>query len=61
MKHFLAQFETKPQCVLGDENCLFRALSVQLTGSEENHIAVRKVLFDFENVNENVLHSSRRM
>lgn len=54
MKHFLAQFERKPQCVLGDGNCLFRALSVQLTGSEENHIAVRKVLVDFEAKNPNI-------
>ena len=47
MKDFLAKFKRKP-CVLGDGNCLFRALSVQLTGTDENHIALRKISVEFE-------------
>ena len=27
--------------ILGDGNCLFRAISKEITGTEENHIAVR--------------------
>ena len=47
MKDFLAKFKRKPR-VLGDGNCLFRALSAQLTGTEENHIALRKIIVEFE-------------
>ena len=37
---------TKPGriCVLGDGNCFFRAVSVIITGSEEQHMDVRRVL-----------------
>ena len=48
MKDILAKFKRKPQHVLGDGNCLFRALSAQVTGTEENHIALRKIIVEFE-------------
>ena len=36
----------------GDGNCLFRSLSFQLLGSEEEHIAVRTMAIRFENLNQ---------
>ena len=54
MKDFLAKFKRKPQRVLGDGNCLFRALSAQLTGTEENHIALCKIIVEFEAKNPSI-------
>ena len=48
MKDFLSKHKRKPQRVLGDGNCLFRALSVQLTGTEESHVVLRKIVVQFE-------------
>ena len=33
---------------LGDGNCLFRSLSLQLTGTQDHHIKLRKVIAKFE-------------
>ena len=52
MKDFLAKFKRKPQRVLGDGNCLFRALSAQLTGTD--HIALRKIIVEFEAKNPSI-------
>ncbi len=34
--------------VLGDGNCLFRALSLQLTGDQEHHLMLRKIIANSE-------------
>ena len=34
--------------VLGDGNCLFRALSFQLTGIQDHHMAIRKLIAQCE-------------
>ena len=39
--------------VLEDGNCLFRALSHQLTG-EQSHVTLRKIIVDFEALNPQV-------
>ena len=39
---------------MGDGNCPFRALSHQLTGDEQSHITLRKVIVDFEALNPQV-------
>jgi hypothetical protein len=36
----------------GDGNCLFRSLSFQFLGSEEEHLAVRTAAVRFENLNQ---------
>lgn len=33
--------------VLGDGNCFYRALSVCLTGDENNHLNIRKLMAEF--------------
>ena len=33
--------------IIGDGNCLFRALALELTGSQENHAFVRRTLVNF--------------
>ena len=37
---------------MGDGNCLFRALSLQLTGTQDHHLEIRKVIAEFEKTNE---------
>lgn len=34
--------------VLGDGNCLFRALSLQLTGVQDHHLKLRKIIAQYE-------------
>lgn len=34
----------KIERVLGDGNCLFRALSLQITGDQEHHLTLRKII-----------------
>ena len=41
---FLQKQGRKLDKVLGDGNCLFRALSLQLTGVQDHHIALRKLI-----------------
>ncbi len=46
--------------MLGDGNCLFRALSSQHTGTQEHHLELRKAIANFERKNEKIfrpLHS----
>lgn len=37
-----------------DGNCLFRALSVQLTGTEDSHVELRKIVVEFEAKNQSI-------
>ena len=48
---FLKNYDRKRKEVKGDGNCLFRALSDQIFGSEEHHLFVRTLLVRFENFN----------
>ena len=34
--------------VLGDGNCLFRSLSLQLTGTQDHHLKLRKTIVEYE-------------
>ena len=51
MKLFLSLTNRKVDKVLGDGNCLFRALAKQLTGTSEEHVELRKLLMRFEEIN----------
>ena len=51
---FLQQQNRVVDRVLGDGNCLFRALSIQLTGTQDHHLELRKLIALFEKGNENV-------
>ena len=44
MEPFLLQINRKVNKVLGDGNCLFRALSEQTTGTSGKHAELRKLL-----------------
>ena len=44
----------KVQTTLGDGNCLFRSFSLQILGTEEQHLDVRTLLVRFENLNQAV-------
>ena len=48
LKPFLQQQGREPDRVLGDGNCLFRALSRALTGVEDHHIDLRRTIVEFE-------------
>ena len=48
---FLLQINRKVNKVLGDGNCLFRALSEQTTGTSGKHAELRKLLLAFEEMN----------
>ena len=45
---FLQQQERAVDRVLGDGNCLFRSLSLQLTGTQDHHLELRRVIAEFE-------------
>lgn len=47
---FLAQTGRQVQKVVGDGNCFFRCLSMQLFQSQDQHYAIRSVLARFENL-----------
>ena len=51
---FLQQQNRGVDRVLGDGNCLFRALSIQLTGTQDHNLELRKLIALFEKGNENV-------
>lgn len=51
---FLQQQSRAVDRVLGDGNCLFRALSVQLTSTQDYHLELRKAIALFEQRNEAV-------
>ena len=46
--------------VLGDGNCLFRALSLQLTGMQDHHLSLRKIIAQSESKSSvgSLLHNS---
>lgn len=48
LKPFLQQQGREPEKVVGDGNCLFRALSIQLTGTQDYQLQLRKVIVAFE-------------
>ena len=48
---FLAQTGREVQKMVGDGNCFFRCLSMQLFQSQDQHYAIRSVLSRFENLN----------
>lgn len=48
LKPFLQQQGREPEKVLGDGNCLFRALSLQLTGTQDYQLQLRKEIASFE-------------
>ena len=48
---FLLQINRKVNKVLGDGNCLFRALSEQTTGTSGKHAELRTLLLAFEEMN----------
>ena len=48
MRPFLAQSGRAIDKVLGDGNCLFRALAKQLSGSADKHIELRRMIINFE-------------
>lgn len=54
LQPFLQKQARKLHAVMGDGNCLFRALSHQLTGDEQSHITLRKIIVDFEALNPQV-------
>ena len=49
---FLQQQGRTVDHVLGDGNCLFRSLSVQLTGTQDHHLQLRKLIATFEKTEE---------
>ena len=48
LKPFLQEQGCVPDKVLGDGNCLYRALSVQLCGTQDYQLQLRKAIVDFE-------------
>ena len=57
LANFLIQTGRKIDPVKGDGNCLLRALSRQLTGSQDLHLALREMLVTFEANNHKVFSS----
>ena len=54
---FLRQQGRALDSVLGDGNCLFRAISKHLTGVEHQHLLLRKTIAHFEAANQAVFSS----
>lgn len=48
---FLQQEGRAVDRVLGDGNCLFRSLSLQLTGTQDHHLQLRRLIAEFEKNN----------
>lgn len=51
LKPFLGKQQREVDRVMGDGNCLFRALSKAVTGVEDYHISLRKAIAEFESDN----------
>ena len=51
MEPFLSLTNRKVDKVLGDGNCLFRALAKQITGISKKHAELRQLLMTFEEIN----------
>ena len=47
LKPFLQEQGRVPDKVLGDGNCLYRALFVQLCGTQDYQLQLRKAIVDF--------------
>lgn len=54
MEPFLAKCGRAIDKVVGDGNCLFRALAKQLSGNPEKHMELRKLIINFEASNFNI-------
>ena len=48
---FLSKSGRKVRRTLSDGNCLFRFLSVNLFNNEDEHLVIRKILVQFEELN----------
>ena len=48
LKPFLQQQGREPDVVLGDGNCLFCALSIQLSGTQDYQLQLREIIAAFE-------------
>ena len=57
MNTFLEKYERKVKEVQSDGNCLFRALSDQLFGTESHHLFIRSVIVWFQNLNTSLFAS----
>ena len=61
LNSFLNEQQRKVNSVLGDGNCLFRALSKALSGLEDYHPHIREAISEFEETNRNLfepIHNS---
>ena len=61
LNSFLNEQQRKVNSVLGDGNCLFRALSKALSGLEDYHPHIRRAISEFEETNRNLfepIHNS---
>ena len=48
---FLARSGRKVRHAIADGNCMFRSLSINLYGHQDEHLAIRKLLVNFEELN----------
>ena len=51
VEEFLSAMGRRRHTVVGDRNCLYRALAKALTGDEQNHSSIRLHIQRFENLN----------
>ena len=51
LAEFLLRSERKLRHAIPDGNCLFRSLSINLYNHQEEHLAIRKLLVKFEELN----------
>ena len=51
LAEFLSKSGRKVRHTLPDGNCLFRSLSVNLFNNEDQHVLIRKILVQFEELN----------
>ena len=51
LTEFLSKSGRKVRHTIPDGNCLFRSLSINLYNHEDKHLAIRKVLVEFEELN----------
>ena len=58
LAEFLSKSGRKVRHTLPDGNCLFRSLSVNLHNHEDEHLAIRKILVRFEELNKEQFSNS---
>ena len=51
LNDFLSQNGRKIKHMTGDGNCMFRSLSYHIFGHQEEHLATRKLIIEFESLN----------